>query len=239
MHNYFIGELLGTMTLVMFGCGAVATALLRKSKGEGGGWICITLGWGLAVAFGVFVAQASGSIQADINPAVTIAKYFLNIYQDLSEVFNRIIAEFIGAFIGAVIVWLAYLSHWKATEDQRFKLMVFCTSPEIPHKFNNLLTEIVGAFALVLGIGAIVNDKQILAGISPYYVGLLVVVIGLAFGGPTGYAINPARDLSPRLAHAILPIAGKGKSEWHYAWIPVVGPIIGALVGAIVWKLFL
>jgi glycerol uptake facilitator protein len=235
VHNFFIGELLGSMTLIVFGGGVVATVLLEKSKGEGGGWICITIGWGFAVMLGVFVAQASGSMQADINPAVTLAKYWLNIHHSIPQVLERILAELIGCFLGGVIVWLAYLPHWKVTENKRHKLMVFSTSPEIKHTFGNLLCEIIGTFILVMGLGALFCNQHISQGIAPYFVGLLVWAIGLSLGGPTGYAINPARDLGPRLAHAVLPIAGKGTSEWHYAWVPIVGPIIGTVLGVALW----
>jgi glycerol uptake facilitator protein len=235
MHNFFIGELLGSMTLIVFGGGAVATAILVKSKGEGGGWICIATGWGFAVMLGVFVAQASGSMQADINPAVTLAKYFLHMYHSWAQVFERMLAELIGCFIGAIIVWLAYLPHWKVTEDQRKKLVVFSTSPEIKQFPSNLLCEIIGTFILVVGLGALYCNQHVPQGIAPYFVGLLVWAIGLSLGGPTGYAINPARDLGPRIAHAILPIAGKGSSEWSYAWVPILGPMIGTILGVLLW----
>lgn len=240
MHNYFIGEMLGTMILIIFGCGAVANALLKQSKGEGGGWICITTGWCFGVVFGVFVAQAAGSMQADINPAVTLAKYFLHIYSSIAEVLLRMAAELIGAFLGAIIVWLAYLSHWSVTENKQHKLAVFVTGPAISgKKFNNLITEIIGTFVLIFGIGALSFGFSAgqHAPLVPYFVGLLVWAIGLALGGPTGYAINPARDFGPRIAHAILPISGKGSSEWNYALVPIVGPIIGALLGAALWAI--
>ncbi len=238
MHNFFIGELLGTMTLTLFGCGSVATVLLKKSKGEGGGWICITTGWGLAVMLGVFVAQAAGSMQADINPAVTIGKYLIHIYNSHSHIGMRILAQLIGAFIGAVLVWLAYFPHFKATENKRFKLVIFATSPEIRHLPSNFLCEVIGTFILVIGVGALFSNQHISMGVAPYFVGLLVWAIGLSLGGPTGYAINPARDLGPRLAHAVLPINGKGSSEWSYALVPIIAPIFGAILGAIVWAAF-
>lgn len=237
-HNFFVGELLGTMTLIIFGCGVVANVLLKNSKGEGGGWICITAGWAFGVVFGVFVAQAAGSMQADINPAVTVAKYFLNVYGCVSDVISRVLAQFLGAFIGATLVWLAYLPHWKITENSRSKLAVFSTSPQVNKKFSNLITEIIGTLVLVFGIGALSSSQSMSPGLTPYLVGMLVWGIGLALGGPTGYAINPARDFGPRLAHAVLPISGKGSSEWGYAWVPIVGPIIGALLGVVVWTAF-
>jgi glycerol uptake facilitator protein len=238
MHNYFIGELLGTMTLILFGCGVVATVILKNSKGEGGGWICITAGWALGVMFGVCVAQATGSVQADLNPAVTLAKYLLHVYNSWLQVVLQIIAQIIGAFIGATLVWLAYLPHWKATSNQSYKLAVFATSPALRNLPSNLLTEIIGTFVLVIGIGALVTNTNLDKGMLPYFVGLLVWAIGLSFGGPTGYAINPARDFGPRLAHAILPIYKKGSSDWTYAWVPIMGPIIGGILGGLFWIQF-
>lgn len=240
MNTFFTGELLGTMTLVIFGCGVVANVLLKGSKGEGGGWICISAGWGFGVVFGVFVAQAAGSMQADINPAVTLAKYFMHTYTSFPEVMHRIAAEILGAFIGAIIVWLAYLPHWGLTEDRRNKLMVFSTSPQVANrKISNFLTEVIGTFILVFGIGAISSNQAVSIGIAPYIVGVLVWGIGLSLGGPTGYAINPARDFGPRLAHALLPIRGKGSSEWGYALVPILGPIVGGILGAWFWADFL
>lgn len=238
MNNYFIGELFGTMTLVIFGCGVVANALLKKSKGENCGWIAITAGWAFGVIFGVFIAQTTGSPQADINPAVTISKYFLHVYSSISQVLLQIAAQILGAFIGATLVWLAYLPHWKETADPQNKLGVFSTAPAIRHLPSNLLTEIIGTFILIIGIGALVTNSSIANGLTPYLVGILVWGIGLALGGPTGYAINPARDLGPRIAHAILPISKKGSSDWAYAWVPVIGPILGSLAGTGFWLMF-
>jgi glycerol uptake facilitator protein len=235
MHGIFLGEFLGTMTLTLFGCGVVANMVLKRSKGEGGGWLSISTGWGFAVVFGVFVAQAAGSVQADINPAVTIGKYLLHIYTSPTEIGKIMLCQLIGAFLGAAIVWLAYLPHWTATFNQRRKLSVFCTLPEIRNYPSNLICEIIGTFALVIGIGALTSNANIAPGFAPYLVGVLVWGIGLSLGGPTGFAINPARDLGPRLAHAILPVNNKGRSDWAYAWVPVVGPIIGAALGAIFW----
>jgi glycerol uptake facilitator protein len=235
MHGVFLGELLGTMTLTLFGCGVIAAMILKRSKGEGGGWLSIATGWGFGIVFGVFVAQAAGSVQADINPAVTIAKYILHIYTSPVEIGEIIICQIIGAFLGAVLVWLAYLPHWVATFNQRRKLMVFATSPEIRNYPSNLICEIIGTFALVMGIGALASNTNIAPGFAPYLIGVLVWAIGLSLGGPTGFAINPARDLGPRLAHAILPVHNKGRSDWQYAWIPVLGPIIGGVIGAACW----
>ena len=227
----YIGEVIGTMILIILGDGVVAGVLLRNSKAENSGWIVITFGWGLAVAVAVYcVFQFSG---AHINPAVTIALAVTGQF-DWAQVPGYIIAQFIGAFIGAVIVWLAYLAHWPETEDEGLKLGVFCTAPAIYNTPANIITEIIGTFVLVFGIlGIFGNDLA--PGLAPLLVGLLVLGIGLSLGGPTGYAINPARDLGPRIAHAVLPIAGKGGNDWGYAWIPVVGPIIGGILGALTW----
>ena len=227
----YIGEVIGTMILIILGDGVVAGVLLRNSKAENSGWIVITFGWGLAVAVAVYcVFQFSG---AHINPAVTIALAVTGQF-DWAQVPGYIIAQFIGAFIGAVIVWLAYLAHWPETEDEGLKLGVFCTAPAIYNTPANIITEIIGTFVLVFGIlGIFGNDLA--PGLAPLLVGLLVLGIGLSLGGPTGYAINPARDLGPRIAHAVLPIAGKGGNDWGYSWIPVVGPIIGGILGAVTW----
>jgi len=234
----YIGEFIGTMILIILGDGVVAGVLLRNSKAENSGWIVITFGWGLAVAVAVYcVGQFSG---AQINPAVTISMAVTGQF-DWALVPGYIIAQFLGAFVGAVIVWLAYLPHWAETEDEGLKLGVFSTAPAIYNTPANLITEIIGTFMLVFGISGILANAGavgggaaavIATGLNPLLVGLLVLGIGLSLGGPTGYAINPARDLGPRIAHAVLPIAGKGGNDWGYAWIPVVGPIIGGILGA-------
>jgi glycerol uptake facilitator protein len=237
----YIGEVIGTMILIILGDGVVAGVLLRNSKAENSGWIVITFGWGMAVAIAVYcVGQFSG---AHINPAVTIG-FAVTGQLPVADVIPYIIAQFIGAFIGAVIVWLAYLAHWGETEDEGLKLGVFCTAPAIYNTPANIITEIIGTFVLVFGVSGIVANAGAVSGqaatvigsgINPLLVGLLVLGIGLSLGGPTGYAINPARDLGPRIAHAVLPIAGKGGNDWGYAWIPVVGPIIGGILGAVTW----
>ncbi len=237
----YIGEVIGTMILIILGDGVVAGVLLRNSKAENSGWIVITFGWGMAVAIAVYcVGQFSG---AHINPAVTIGLAVSGQF-DWALVPGYIIAQFIGAFIGAVIVWLAYLAHWGETEDEGLKLGVFCTAPAIYNTPANVLTEVIGTFVLVFGVSGIVANAAaaggdaatvIASGLNPLLVGLLVLGIGLSLGGPTGYAINPARDLGPRIAHAVLPIAGKGGNDWGYAWIPVVAPIIGGILGAVTW----
>jgi glycerol uptake facilitator protein len=237
----YIGEVIGTMILIILGDGVVAGVLLRNSKAENSGWIVITFGWGMAVAVAVYcVGQFSG---AHINPAVTIGLAASGQF-DWALVPGYIIAQFIGAFIGAVIVWLAYLAHWGETEDEGLKLGVFCTAPAIYNTPANIITEIIGTFVLVFGVSGIVANAGAVggqaatvigSGLNPLLVGLLVLGIGLSLGGPTGYAINPARDLGPRIAHAVLPIAGKGGNDWGYSWIPVVGPIIGGILGGVLF----
>jgi glycerol uptake facilitator protein len=237
----YIGEVIGTMILIILGDGVVAGVLLRNSKAENSGWIVITFGWGMAVAVAVYcVGQFSG---AHINPAVTIGFAATGQFP-LADVIPYIIAQFLGAFVGGVIVWLAYLPHWAETEDEGLKLGVFCTAPAIYNTPANVITEIIGTFVLVFGVSGIVANAGAVSGqaatvigsgINPLLVGLLVLGIGLSLGGPTGYAINPARDLGPRIAHAVLPIAGKGGNDWGYAWIPVVAPIIGGILGAVTW----
>ena len=239
----YIGEVIGTMILIILGDGVVAGVLLRNSKAENSGWIVITFGWAMAVAIAVYcVGQFSG---AHINPAVTISLAVTGQF-DWALVPGYIIAQFIGAFIGGVVVWLAYLPHWQETEDEGLKLGVFCTAPAIYNTPANIVTEIIGTFMLVFGISGILANAAAVgggaaavigSGLNPLLVGLLVLGIGLSLGGPTGYAINPARDLGPRIAHAVLPIAGKGGNDWGYSWIPVVGPIIGGILGAVLFTL--
>jgi glycerol uptake facilitator protein len=227
----YLGEFIGTMLLIILGDGVVAGVLLRNSKAENSGWIVITLGWGMAVAVAVYcVGQFSG---AHINPAVTIG-FAISGQFDWAMVPGYIIAQFLGAFVGAVIVYLAYLPHWAETADPGLKLGVFSTAPAIYNTPANIITEVIGTFVLVFGVfGIIANDLA--GGLAPLLIGLLVLGIGLSLGGPTGYAINPARDLGPRIAHAVLPIAGKGGSDWGYAWIPVVAPIVGGILGAVAY----
>ncbi|MFB7640635.1 MIP/aquaporin family protein [Peribacillus butanolivorans] len=228
----FWGEVVGTMILILFGAGIGAGSSLKGSYAKDAGWIVITIAWGLAVTMGVF---AVGSISgAHLNPAVTVA---LAINGDFpwADVPGYIVAQMIGAIIGATLVFLHYLPHWKATEDPGTKLGVFATSPAIPHTFSNLLSEMIGTFILVLGL-LFIGAGKFTEGLNPFAVGLLIVVIGMSLGGTTGYAINPARDLGPRIAHFLLPIPGKGNSNWGYAWIPVVGPIVGGALGAVFYK---
>lgn len=230
----FLAEIIGTMILIILGNGVVAGVVLNKSKAQNSGWIVITFGWGLAVAVAVY---AVGSISgAHINPAVTIGLASIGEFP-WADVPMYILAQMIGAIIGSVIVWLHYLPHWGETAEQDLKLAVFSTGPAIKNTPANLISEIIGTFVLVLGILAI-GANEFTEGLNPLVVGFLILAIGLSLGGPTGYAINPARDLGPRIAHAILPIAGKGSSDWGYSWVPVVGPIIGGILGAIFYNTF-
>ena len=239
MTSAFLGEFLGTMILILLGNGVVAGVLLKKSKAEGSGWIVITSGWALAVMAGVFTAIACGSSDAHLNPAVTLG--FAVRAGNFSKVAPYFAAQMLGAVVGAVLVWLHYLPHWKETPDAGAKLACFCTAPAIRSAAANLVSEIIGTFVLVFVVGAIfsrsVGATGPAAALGPYLVGSLVWGIGLSLGGTTGYAINPARDLGPRVAHAILPVAGKGRSDWGYAAVPIVGPLVGgALAG---WVLHL
>jgi len=232
--SIFGAEVIGTAILILLGDGVVAAVLLAHSKAQNSGWIVITFGWGMAVAMAVFaVGQFSG---AHLNPAVTFG-FALEGTIKWSKVPEYLGGEFVGAFIGATLVFLAYSNHWRETEDPGLKLAVFSTAPAIRNTVANIITEIIGTFVLVFGVLAIVANKDTVAsGLVPLLVGLLVLGIGLSLGGPTGYAINPARDLGPRIMHAILPIPGKGPSDWSYAWIPVVAPLIGGGLGALAFK---
>lgn len=230
-----LGEFLGTAVLIVMGCGVVACVCLKGSKGEASGWIVITAGWGLACMLGVFTAVSLGAPQGDLNPAVTLAKMMNGVYAP-GHAAATMAAEIAGAVVGAIIVWLAYLPHWEVTEDPATKLGVFSTGPAIRNPAANLLCEAIGTFMLMFLIFAIfhANNGQLPPGVGPYLVGMLIWALGLSLGGPTGYAINPARDLGPRIAHALLPIAGKGGSDWAYGWIPVVGPMIGGAAAYLV-----
>jgi glycerol uptake facilitator protein len=244
----FTAEMVGTCILIVFGDGVVAGVLLNRSKAQNAGWIVITTGWALAVAMAVYaVGQFSG---AHINPAVTLGFATTESFGfDWSDVPEYIAGQYSGAILGAIIVYLAYLGHWRETEDPGLKLAVFSTGPAIRNPVQNLITEIIGTFVLLFGVLAIVEhfstavitDEALQSAMStafpPLLIGFLVFALGLSLGGPTGYAINPARDLGPRIAHFFLPIPGKGNSDWEYAWIPVVGPIIGGILGALTYHL--
>jgi len=243
MESVFVSEMVGTAILILLGDGVVAAVLLNESKAQNSGWIVITFGWGMAVAVAVYaVAQFSG---AHINPAVTIGLAVSDQVTTIpatgqefgwGDVPIFLAGQFVGAFLGACLVFLAYLPHWGITEDPGLKLAVFSTGPAVRNPGANFVTEVIGTAMLMIGVLALgfgSNADTIGAvGLTPLLVGLLVLALGLSLGGPTGYAINPARDLGPRIAHQVLPIAGKGDSDWGYAWIPVVAPVVGGLLGA-------
>lgn len=227
----FVGEIFGTMILIIFGAGVVAGVVLKGTKSESGGWIVISMAWGLGVALGVYaVGEISG---AHLNPAVTVGFALIGEFP-WSSVPAYILAQFIGAFIGATLIWLQYYAHFKKTEDKGAKLGVFSTDPAIKHTPSNYFSEVLGTFVLVIGL-LFIGANQFTEGLNPLIVGFLIIAIGLSLGGTTGYAINPARDLGPRIAHAVLPIAGKGSSNWGYSWVPVAGPIIGGGLGALIY----
>jgi glycerol uptake facilitator len=231
----YTAEFIGTMLLVLLGDGVVAGVLLNKSKAQNAGWIVVTTGWGLAVALAVYVVGPISG--AHINPAVTVGLAVTGRFA-WSQVGGYLAAQFLGAMAGAVLVFLAYLAHWSGTEDEESKLSVFSTVPAIRRPPMNFLTEIIGTFALMFGVMALSAYKpSAQSGLTPLLVGFLVWSIGLSLGGPTGYAINPARDLGPRIAHALLPIPGKGGSDWSYAWVPVFGPLVGGILGALTYVL--
>ena len=238
-----LAELFGTAILIVLGDGVVANVVLSRTKGNNSGWIVITAGWAFAVTIAVYCVNSISG--AHLNPAVTIALASTGAFE-WAKVPGYIAAQVVGGFIGAVIVWLAYLPHWKATPDPESKLGTFSTTPAIRSPGANLVAEVIGGFALVLALlavlspGNFVPGSDLAKGFGPVLVGVIVWSIGLSLGGPTGYAINPARDLGPRIAHSVLPIVGKGSSDWSYAWIPLVGPTVGGVIAALfynlVWK---
>ena len=242
----YVAEAVGTMLLVLLGDGVVANVSLRKSKALGGGWIVVAIGWGMAVAMAVYaVGRFSG---AHINPAVTVSLATIGAFP-WSEVPGYVLAQMIGGFLGAGVVWIAFFEHWQETPDSAVKLGIFSTIPAIRKPLANLATEMIGTAVLMFGILALGDQAQMLkqpgdldltvvysGAIYPLLVGLLVLAIGLSLGGPTGYAINPARDFGPRLAHAVFPISGKGSSDWGYAWIPIVGPLAGGVLGSLLYR---
>ena len=232
------GEFMGTLVLILLGDGVVANVLLKRSKAEGAGWMVITSGWAFAVMAGVFTAIACGSNDAHLNPAVTMG--FAVSSGDFARFAPYLVAQMAGAFVGAALVWLHFLPHWKETPDQGLKLACFCTAPAIRRFGANLISEILGTLVLVFVVGAIFSKAAAASGpapgLGPYLVAALVWGIGLSLGGTTGYAINPARDFGPRLAHAVLPVAGKGPSDWSYAIVPILGPLIGGGLGGLVLR---
>lgn len=239
MHSAWLGEFLGTMILILLGDGVVAGVLLKRSKAEGSGWLVITTGWAFAVMAGVFTSIACGSSGAHLNPAVTLG--FAVRGGSFQNVLPYFSAQLLGAIVGATLVWLQYLPHWKESPDERSKLACFCTGPAIRSLLPNFLSEVIATFVLVFVVGAIfskaVSSNGPANALGPYLVGSLVWGIGLSLGGTTGYAINPARDFGPRLAHAILPIAGKGGSDWGYAPIPILGPLAGGALAGLALRL--
>ena len=226
----FIAEIIGTASILLFGCGVVAGVLLDKSKSNGAGWIVITFAWAIGVTLGIYASgQFSG---AHLNPAVTIALAVVGKFS-WSLVPSYILAQFIGAMLAAFLVYLAYLPHWKETKDAGLKLAVFSTGPAIRNTPANFICEFIATFILMFAI-MLIGANKYADGLGPIAVGILILGMGLSFGGPTGYALNPARDLGPRIMHALLPINGKGDSDWSYAWIPVVAPICGAVSAALI-----
>ncbi|TGE35627.1 aquaporin family protein [Desulfosporosinus fructosivorans] len=242
-----LGEFIGTLVLLSFGVGSCANLTLKDSKGEGGGgggaWIAVTTGWAFGVVLGVFTAIALGAPQADLNPAITLAKTMLGVYTPGHALITMLV-QVAGGLAGAAVAWLIYLPHWKITEDKAAKMGCFCTAPAIRTPIANLITETVVTLILVFLVFVIFSKDlsdggaKFATGFGPYLVGILVWGLGLAFGGPTGYAINPARDLGPRIAHAILPMGNKASFDWGYAWIPIVGPMFGAVLAVIMGKTF-
>ncbi len=229
----FVSELTGTALLIILGDGVVANVILHKTKGQNGGLIAITFGWAIAVFVGVYVTAAASG--AHLNPAVTIALATIGKFE-WALVPTYLAAQLLGAMLGALIMWVTYRQHFNATEDAATKLGVFCTSPSINNPIDNILSEIIGTFVFVLAILFITKSQNSLGSLDALPVALLVLGIGLSMGGPTGYAINPARDLGPRIMHALLPIKGKGGSDWGYSWIPVAGPMIGGVLAALLWQ---
>jgi len=230
--NIFLGEMIGTALLILLGNGVVANVVLNKTKGNNSGWIVITFGWAIAVFVGVFVAAKSSA--AHLNPAVTVAMAILKKIST-DEIPLYIAGQMVGAMLGSAAVWAAYRQHFLQTDDLLLKRAVFCTTPAIRNVFDNLVTEIIGTFVLVFTVLFIIAPSNSLGALDALPVALIVLGIGLSLGGPTGYAINPARDLGPRIMHAVLPLGTKTNSDWQYSWIPVVGPVVGAALAAFVF----
>jgi glycerol uptake facilitator protein len=239
MYSNLLGEFLGTMTLVSFGDGVVANLLLKDSKGNGAGWVHVNWGWAFSVMMGIFVASAYGAAEADINPAVTIFKLLAGTAgYTVSQAVLTIVAQMAGGIAGGVIVYLLYSNHWEATEDPGLKLAVFSTGPGRRNITANFMTEVIATVFLIMGIMCIFHKNNGVQQLGPFLVAGLIYVLGSAMGGPTGYALNPARDMGPRIAHAILPIPGKGKNDWQYGlMVATAGPIAAALICVFLYKL--
>jgi glycerol uptake facilitator protein len=232
-----LAEFLGTLLLVLFGDGVVANVVLARSKGQNSGWIVIAAGWACGVTIAVYAVNAVSG--AHLNPAVTIALAAIGKFA-WARVPGYVLAQTAGALVGSVLVWLTYLPHFALTDDKGSKLAVFCTGPAVRKPLANVMSEAIATGALMIGLLTVLTPKNLVpnsgfeTAFAPLLVGVIVFGIGLCLGGSTGYAINPARDLGPRLAHALLPIPGKGTSDWGYAWVPVLGPIIGAVLAALI-----
>jgi len=230
--SIFLSELIGTALLILLGNGVVANVVLNKTKGNSSGWIVITFGWAIAVFVGVFVAAKNSG--AHLNPAVSIAFAYLDKIS-MSAMPLYLSGQMLGAMLGSLLVWLMYRPHFSVTEDAGAKLACFATGPAIRNPVSNLISEIIGTFVLIFAVLYIAAPSASLGALDALPVALLVLGIGLSLGGPTGYAINPARDLGPRIMHAILPVHGKGSSDWNYSWIPVLGPAIGAFLASVLF----
>ncbi|MGG6799680.1 UNVERIFIED_CONTAM: aquaporin family protein [Streptococcus canis] len=231
----FIGELLGTFILVLLGDGVVSACVLNKTKAQNSGWIAIVLGWGIAVTVAVYISGFMSG--AHLNPAVTLAMAAVGSLP-WSQVLTYLVAQFLGAMLGALVLYLHYYPHWKETKDAGTILACFSTGPAIRHTWSNLFGEALGTAVLIITVMAI-GPNKVAAGFGPLIVGVVVMAVGFSLGATTGYAINPARDLGPRIMHALLPISNKGDSDWSYAWIPVLGPILGGVAGALIYQLIL
>lgn len=228
----YVAEFLGTALLILIGEGVVAGVVLKDTKSNNSGWLTVCITWGLAVTLGIYaVGRVSG---AHLNPAVTVALAFNGSFP-WNQVVGYCVAQFAGAFVGAVLVWIQYYSHWSRTDDSSAKLAVFCTAPAVRSPLVNFMSEVMATMVLILGL-LFIGANKFADGLNPLVVGVLITSIGLGLGGTTGFAINPARDLGPRIAHFILPIPGKRDSDWSYSWVPVFGPLLGALLGTFLFK---